>query len=69
MYSRNREKYEARLDALCEFLEDVVPLRVRVLYKRRKLRLFDAVMSGQIKIPPPKRKLTATIEKWELPIM
>lgn len=64
MYKRIRDKYEARLDALCEFIEDIVSVNIRVHYKRRKLRLFDVVVNSQGRKPSKRGKLKANAAVW-----
>ena len=33
---QNREKYEEKLDAICDMVKDIVPLKIRISFKRKK---------------------------------
>ena len=59
-----RNGYKAKLDVICEILKDVVPLKIRVMYKRRKLRLFEAVINRKGRKPPKRGKLTVSEVGW-----
>ena len=64
MFCQSREKYEAHLDELCHLLEDIVPLKFRVAYKRSKLRIFDAVVSNTNRKLPKRGKLKISGADW-----
>lgn len=59
-----RQRYEERLNAIFDVVKDVVPLKMRVDFKRRKLRLFDAVVNRQGKKPPQRGKLAISETEW-----
>ena len=66
-YEKNcqmREYYEEYIDVLCHLLEDIVPLKVRVAYKKRKLRVFDAVYFRTNRKPPQRGKMRISIANW-----
>ena len=60
---QNREKYEEKLDAICDIVKDIVPLKIRISFKKRKMRLFDAVVNRQGR-KPNKRKLRISESEW-----
>lgn len=62
--TQNREKYEDKLNAICDLVKDIVPLKIRTDFKKRKLRLFDAVVNRHGRKPPNRGKLTVSESKW-----